>query len=81
VGEDAEARLAQSWGYLYTQRLQASAQRLPDDDAGSGEQAEPPPGRLTALPGDLRCAWGGKSMAKRVFWLRLHGFPLFHCST
>ena len=56
MGEDAEARLAQSWGHLYTQRLQVSAQRLPDDDASSGERAQPPPGRLTALPEDLRCA-------------------------
>jgi hypothetical protein len=66
VGADAAARLAQAWGQLYTQRLAASAERLPTDDgeqAGSGGARGPPPGRMTALPGDLRCAHRSASMS------------------
>ncbi|KAK9844215.1 hypothetical protein WJX81_008232 [Elliptochloris bilobata] len=51
IGEEATARLAQAWGYLYTQRLQVSAQRA---DANGGAPAQLPPGRLLALPDDLR---------------------------
>ncbi len=59
VGADAAAHLAQAWGLLYTQRLAASAERLPTDDgepASSGGARAPSPGRMTELPDDLRCA-------------------------
>ena len=47
--------LAQAWGYLFTQRLQASALRAADSE-GAGAQAPPPPppGQLSAMPDDLR---------------------------
>ena len=55
IGEQAQARLAQAWGYLFTQRLQASALRAADSE-GAGAQAPPPPppGQLSAMPEDLR---------------------------
>lgn len=55
IGEQAQARLAQAWGYLFTQRLQASAQRAADlEGAGAQAAPPPPPGQLSALPDDLR---------------------------
>ena len=54
IGEQAQARLAQAWGYLFTQRLQASAQRAADSEGAGAPAPPPPPGQLSALPDDLR---------------------------